>query len=33
MIVLHSEFTIPTYVSEVAPVRIRGMLLMLYNFW
>ncbi|KAH8090267.1 hypothetical protein HD553DRAFT_337956 [Filobasidium floriforme] len=27
------QFTIPTYVAEVAPVRIRGMLLMLYNFW
>jgi MFS family permease len=27
------QITIPTYVAEVAPVRIRGGLLMSYNFW
>jgi MFS family permease len=27
------QFVTPTYVSEVAPVRVRGLLLMLYNFW
>jgi MFS family permease len=27
------QFITPTYVSEVAPPRIRGMLLVLYNFW
>ncbi|RSH90257.1 hypothetical protein EHS25_001591 [Saitozyma podzolica] len=27
------QFTIPTYITEVSPVRIRGMMLMLYNFW
>lgn len=27
------QSTIPTYIAEVAPVRIRGGLLMSYNFW
>ena len=27
------QFLTPTYVSEVAPVRVRGFLLMMYNFW
>jgi MFS family permease len=27
------QSTIPTYVSEVAPVRVRGALLMCYSFW
>lgn len=27
------QLTIPTYIAEVAPVRIRGSLLMTYNFW
>jgi len=27
------QTTLPTYISEVAPVRIRGGLLMLYSFW
>ncbi|OXC65393.1 hypothetical protein AYX13_05523 [Cryptococcus neoformans] len=27
------QFITPTYVTEVAPIRIRGLLLMLYNFW
>ena len=27
------QSTIPTYISEVAPVRIRGTLLMCYSFW
>jgi MFS family permease len=27
------QSTIPTYISEIAPVRIRGGLLMLYSFW
>ncbi|KIR70588.1 sugar transporter [Cryptococcus deuterogattii CA1014] len=27
------QFITPTYVTEVAPIRIRGCLLMLYNFW
>ncbi|KAH8806186.1 hexose transporter [Xylogone sp. PMI_703] len=27
------QSTIPTYISEVAPVRIRGALLMCYSFW
>ncbi|KAB5546914.1 sugar transporter [Coniochaeta sp. 2T2.1] len=27
------QSTIPTYVTEVAPIRIRGSLLMCYNFW
>ncbi|KAH6689842.1 sugar transporter [Plectosphaerella plurivora] len=27
------QSTIPTYIAEVAPVRIRGGLLMAYNFW
>ena len=27
------QFVTPTYVSEIAPIRVRGLLLMLYNFW
>jgi len=27
------QFITPTYVSEIAPTRIRGLLLILYNFW
>ncbi|WRT68173.1 uncharacterized protein IL334_005148 [Kwoniella shivajii] len=27
------QFITPTYVSEVAPTRVRGFLLMMYNFW
>lgn len=27
------QFITPTYVSEIAPVRVRGMLLIMYNFW
>lgn len=27
------QTTVPTYIAEVAPVRIRGGLLMLYSFW
>jgi MFS family permease len=27
------QFVTPTYVSEVAPVRVRGILLIMYNFW
>ena len=27
------QTTVPTYISETAPVRIRGALLMAYNFW
>ncbi|WWD19903.1 hypothetical protein CI109_104372 [Kwoniella shandongensis] len=27
------QFITPTYVSEISPPRIRGMLLVLYNFW
>jgi hypothetical protein len=30
---LLAEIIIPTYVAEVAPVRIRGALLSCYNFW
>lgn len=27
------QFVTPVYVTEIAPVRVRGLLLMLYNFW
>ncbi|KAK8846508.1 hypothetical protein IAR55_005594 [Kwoniella newhampshirensis] len=27
------QFITPTYISEVAPTRVRGFLLMMYNFW
>lgn len=27
------QSTIPTYISEVAPVRVRGIFLMFYSFW
>ncbi|ORX34051.1 sugar transporter [Kockovaella imperatae] len=27
------QFITPTYVTEVAPTRVRGFLLMMYNFW
>lgn len=27
------QFVTPVYVTEVAPIRVRGLLLMLYNFW